>query len=34
MDKVKVVDIIAKPIDEKNKRDEKRLNRLEGITSV
>lgn len=33
MDKTKVVDIIAKPVDEKNKRDEKRLNRLEGITT-
>lgn len=33
MDKTKVVDIIAKSVDEKNKRDEKRLNRLEGITT-
>lgn len=33
MDKTKVVDIIAKPVDEKNKRNEKRLNRLEGITT-
>ncbi|ETJ38570.1 Phage tail tape measure protein, family, core region protein [human gut metagenome] len=33
MDKTKVVNIIAKPVDEKNKRDKKRLNRLEGITT-
>lgn len=34
MDKTKVVDIIAQPVQQKNKKIEKRKNRLEGITSV
>lgn len=34
MDKTKVVDIIAQPVQQKNKKIEKRKYRLEGITSV
>ena len=34
MDKTKVVDIIAQPVQQKNKKVEQRKNRLEGITSV
>lgn len=34
IDKTKVVDIIAQPVQQKNKKIEKRKNRLEGITSV